>query len=215
MNINTKKLLAREFLILILCLSIGILYFLAVYPYNYFRQSQINSLTKEISEKKSLSYSLSKSIRQKTEKQYWYTYKYKSKFDIEEDAAKLRNEMWNYLEKLSKSDSLKIKWQNSLNKDLVAFDIELGFDTPEKFQSFIVDNIISQDDIEKNQKSIKVDSEINMLYKKIEDNSKKIIDVTNQLKGSYCAFFISAIIFFLLRYIFYGINWSIKTLKQS
>ncbi len=55
---------------------------------------------------------------------------------------------------------------------------------------------------------------MDILNKKIDETSKKIVAITNQLKDSYWAFIIAAVIFFLFRYIFYGIIWSIKTLKQ-
>ncbi len=215
MNIYTKKILAREFLVLILCFIIGVLYFLSIYPYNYLKNNKINILTKEVSEKKKISYSLSKSFRQKTAKQYWYSTQFKSKFYIDGYSKKLNDDLWTFFEKLIKSDSLIIKGENTLDERIVSFNIELGFETPEKFQSFIITNIISQEDIEKNQKSLKIDSEIDVLNNKIKGTSKKVFTVAEQIKASYWAFSITMIIFFLFRYIYYGINWSIKTLKQS
>lgn len=215
MNIYTKKILAREFLVLILCFIIGVFYFISIYPYNYLKNDKINTLTKEVSVKKKISYSLSKSFRQKTAKQYWYSTQFKSKFYIDGYSKKLNDDLWTFFEKLTKSDSLIIKGENTLDERIESFNIELGFETPEKFQSFIITNIISQEDIEKNEKSLKIDSEIDVLNNKIEATSKKVFTTAEQIKASYWAFSIAVIIFFLFRYIYYGIYWSIKTLKQS
>jgi hypothetical protein len=215
MNIKTKKIIAREFLIFLICIAIGIVTFLTIYPYNYFKRNQIDGLTKDISEKRKLSDSLSKSFRLKTEKQFWFTDKYTSKFDLPKDKDYNNAKLWDRLYEIAKSDSVKYKWEKTWDKELIAFNKELGFDTPKSFQDFILTNIIYTKDIEQNKSATAINSEVDIIQNKISETSKKIVSTENQIRTAGLSFIIAVIILLFLRYIFYGIKWSIRTLKQS
>lgn len=215
MNIKTKKIIAREFLIFLICVVIALVTFLTIYPYNYFKRNQIDSLTKEISEKKLISDSLSKSYKLKTEKQFWFTDKYISKFDLPRNKDYNNAKVWNRLYEIAKSDSVRYKWEKTWDKELIAFNKELGFDTPQSFQNFILTNIIYTKDIEQNKAAEKINSEVDILQNKMSETYKKIVSTESQLRTAGLAFIISVVILFLFRYLFYGIKWSIRTLKQS
>ncbi|WP_291122944.1 hypothetical protein, partial [Flavobacterium sp. UBA6046] len=51
MNIQTKKIIAREFLILLIVIGLGIIGFLSIYPYNLYRNKQIEDLSNIINRK--------------------------------------------------------------------------------------------------------------------------------------------------------------------
>jgi hypothetical protein len=215
MNIKTKKIIAREFLLLLLSIAIAIFTFLFIYFYNYFEQIQIDSFKKDISVKKSISDSLSKSYTQKSEKQFWFTNKYASKFDISINGDYTNAKLWNRLYEIAKSDSMKFIWENSWPKELITFIKELGFETPEIFQSFILNNMLNSKDLEKDREAQKINLETELLETKIDESYNKIVIPENQIRTAWVSFIIAIIVLFFLRYVFFGIKWSIKTLKQS
>jgi hypothetical protein len=65
MNIKTKKIIAREFLIVTLVLTIGLISFLSTYGYNAYKQKQAEDSATEIAEKTKLADSLSISYKAK------------------------------------------------------------------------------------------------------------------------------------------------------
>jgi hypothetical protein len=71
MKIHVKKIMAREFLLLISVGVLGLLTFLCIYPYNSYQQHQVYRLSEKIIEKKKLSDSLVYLFNKKTEKQTW------------------------------------------------------------------------------------------------------------------------------------------------
>lgn len=212
MNIKTKKIVAREFLVFLACLAIAIVTFLIIYPYNNFKQKQIDNLTKDISSKIIISDSLSKAYRLKYEKQLWFTDRYMSKLGFPKGYS--NEKIWNGLYRIAKTDSVKYKWENKWDKDLIAFNKELGFETPQSFQDFILTNIVYKNEIEKNQEAIKINAEADVIRNKIIEIRKKIVPIQNQFKTACIAFIIAVIILFVFRYMFYGTKWSIKTLRS-
>ena len=65
MKLDTKKIIAREFLTLIIVFFIGLIIFFCTYPYNAFKQMQIEEQAIEISKKTKLADSLSLSFKTK------------------------------------------------------------------------------------------------------------------------------------------------------
>jgi len=54
MILQTKKIIAREFLVLITTLIIGIIAFLSIYPYNIYHQNQVEIINAQILIKKKI-----------------------------------------------------------------------------------------------------------------------------------------------------------------
>jgi hypothetical protein len=215
MNIKAKKIVAREFLIFIACITIAIMTFSTIYLLNYCKEYQIHSLSRDIDTKSDFSDSLSRPYRLITKKQFEFTEKYKSRFDFYTKQDYSNVKIWDKLYDIAKSDSIKYKWETTWDKELVTFIKELGFHTPESFKTFILSNNLSKDDIKRNQEATKINLEINILLNNRSGISNTIVSTNNQLKISVFAFLISLIILFIFRYIFYGVTWSIRTLKQS
>ncbi len=116
MNIKTKKIIAREFLVFLICIGISIVTFLAIYPYNYFMRNKIDSFKKDISEKKILSDSLSKSYMLKYDTQFWFTGEFNKKFNMS------NTKLWESLYEIAKGDSVKYKWENTWDNELILFN---------------------------------------------------------------------------------------------
>lgn len=215
MKLKTKKIIAREFLVFLLCIAIAIIAFLSIYPYNYLKQNHINNLTKEIAAKRTLADSLSKSYAKKYDNQIWFTNKIRSKFNVSKSAEYGNLKLWNTLYDIAKSDSIKFKWGKVWSKELVIFIKELGFETPDKFQSFILKNITNSKDIKENRVAYKINAEAEALQIKSHEISQKILSLENQLRTAGLFFTIAVAIFFFLRYIFYGVRWSVSTLNRK
>lgn len=75
--------------------------------------------------------------------------------------------------------------------------------------------MVYKEDIEAGRKASIINSEIETLKIKINDTSKRILSLENQLRSAGLAFTVAFIIFFFIRYLFYSIKWSIRTLKQK
>jgi len=91
-----------------------------------------------------LSDSLSKPYRHKTESQVWFTDKYVSRFDLPRNEKNSNVNIWNGLNKLAKSDSVKYRWEKVWDKDVIAFIKEVGFDTPQNFRLLFWQTLLIQ-----------------------------------------------------------------------
>jgi hypothetical protein len=145
MNLKTKKIIAREFLVFIISLSIGIIAFLGTYVYNSFYQRQIDNINQQISAKELLADSISNAYFKTPTQEPMYRQYY--------------------------------RYNNALIK---------------------VSNEID---------ALKNSDELNRLV------SKKL-NFDNQLHFGFIVFLISIFVLFIIRYVFYGIKWSIRTIKQ-
>ena len=213
MKHNTKKIIAREFLILTLVLILALLCFFGTYLYNYYRESQSDKLKKIITEKTKLVDSLSHSYNLKNKTQNLFYDKFKAKFtDAKEDS---KEKVWNRLNDLAVKDSIKFKWEHSWEKEVVAFNREQGFNTPEEFKEFIEANRINTSEIENYTKSINLNQEISTLNSEKNEAENKVLLFSEQIDFAIKSLLLFAVIFFGLRFLFYGIKWSIKTLKQK
>lgn len=216
MRLHTKKIIAREFLILTMAIFIGLFCFLGTYLYNYLKRNKIDTLNENISQKLMASDSLRKSYDQKISKQQWFFDKYFDKVNRQDEEFNSRDKLWKRLDFLALKDSIKYKWQNVWTKDLVGFVKENGFSNGDDFNSFIVSNRITNDDVQGFNQSLQIKTEIKNLTSEKENTTKRLfLSFEQQLKFGVTSFVVALIILFGLRYIFYAIRWSIKTLKQA
>lgn len=212
MKLQTKKIFAKEFLILIMVIVVGIVCFLCTYPYNFYRHSQITSLRKSIVEETKLSDSLAHDYEIKFQKKNWFSQKFTYKFGFQLYQIE---DLWTRLDDLAKMDSIKFKWENIWNKELIIFNKEIGLTTPEKFEEFFNTARINTTDIKNYNQSLNIKKETTTLYSQKRVMETKILSFDKQTQfGIKCAFFFGIIVFGL-RYVFYVVNWSVKTLKQK
>jgi len=212
MKLQTKKIIAKEFLILTITAFLGLIAFLGTYPYNYFQKNNIDKLNKSISEKTKIADSLSSSYNIKEGNQNWFFNKY---FDKVETEFNTSDELWKRLDDLAQKDSIKYKWEKVWNKELVAFLKETGFPSGDNFNSFILSSRITTADLQNYNQSTKVKKEINNLKSKKGNIKSSILSFNQQAEFGLKCFIVAAILFFCLRYLYYSIRWSIKTLKQQ
>ena len=215
MKISIKKIIAREFLILIVVVVCGSLCFLCTYPYNYHIKKEIEKLNTKISRKTILKDSLKATYFEKQEKQDWYLNNFINEFSIYK--SRTSEKLWKRTQILTNNDSIKILWENTWSKDkqIISFFNKIGFSNPIELQNFIKDNsFLKLEKINKNQ-TISLEKEIQNLNNSKIDKIHKVLSYNKQiefLKNSVCLLFI---ILFGLRYIFYASKWSLKTLKEE
>ena len=213
MKLNKKKILAREFLIFIVCALVFGLAFISTIPYNYIIESRIDNL-------KTTSQSLSDSINKiqpyflpkiDKQKEFFETSKSKGWLTTNENYQ----EFWIRLQKSVNNDSLKYKWNkfNAVFKD--ELKDEVGFETASDFENFIENNSLTPKEVEQNTNALTLIDEREIIESKIRTEKYKLMDFDDKLIFSLICLMIIGVLSFPLRYLFYTIKWSIKTLKQK
>lgn len=214
MKLTNKKIIAREFLTLTIILALGLISFLSTYPYNAYKRNQVENKNTEISEKRNKVDTLSLSFKNKIDQRKWFFDKYSNHWDISR-VENTPDKLWKRLDYLALNDSIKYYWQNVWDKDLLAFNKEIGFLNPNEFQSFIDKNRITKKDSSNYDTFLAINSEIALLIKNIKNYESDILSSNEQTEFGQKALIICFIILFGFRYLFYSIKWSIKTLKQK
>ena len=202
-----KKIIAKEFLILILSIFIGLICYISIYPYNYLKQSKINDLANQLNKKDD---SLAKNI---------FTLKYNSKLNFYQSYYSKYtyynyNEFWSRLEFLAEKDSIDYKWNKVWDKDLIIFFNENGFKTSKELSDYIISKRFNEQ--EKKQKIVndKMYNERKTLYQVYQNTNSAIMDSKEQIHFTLNVFKITLLILFGLRFLYTAIIWSIKTLKS-
>jgi hypothetical protein len=215
MKLTTKKFIAREFLIMTLVLILGLISFLCTYQYNALKRNKVKNNKNEISKKTKQADSLSISYKSKLHNRSWFFQKFSNYYDLTDDTINTSEKIWIRLDYLALKDSIKYNWGKVWDKDIVAFNKEIGFSNPDSFHSFIDKNRISKIDSSNYYSSLALNSEIALLSKSKNDNENKILTYNEQTEFGLNALIIYFIVFFGIRYLFYSIKWSLKTLKQK
>jgi hypothetical protein len=123
--------------------------------------------------------------------------------------------VWNKLYDIAKSDSIEYKWNNKWSVNLIEFNKELGFGTPQSFKSFILSSIITAEDIEKYNRAVDINSQVKSVHIKTQISVNKILSTKDQLRSAGLALIIAFMLLFFVRYMVYAIKWSITILKKS
>ena len=215
MKLTTKKIIAREFLALLLVMTIGLTAFLSIYAYNAFKEKKINNLANEINITSNQIDSLSFAYNKKLDKQNWFLKKWEANFDLSNDTKyNTLEKVWNRLDYLAKQDSISYKWKNIWHKDLVTFHKNIGFQNPVVFKAFINDNRMS----EKDNSDLKLANEkktiIADLNKEIKETTKSKLSFNEQLDFTTNSILLLCLFIFGFRYLFYGVKWSLRILKE-
>lgn len=215
MKLTTKKIIAREFLTLTLVVVIGLICFLSTFPYNSFLHNQIKNLQGEIDQKRTLSDSLLKPYSTILQNQAWYFKKLNDEFDLGEHNT--IDKWWIHSVQIAKKDSIRILWEETWSQDktIIRFFNKMGFPNGDSLQRFIITNTLDKSDIENKTKADKLQKEIAETESKQKNVANSILTYEGQLSFSMMALIILASVSFGLRYLYYGINWSLKTLKQK
>jgi hypothetical protein len=211
MQINFKKIIAREFLILITVLVIGVLSFCVGTICNTYSKTRISGLQLKID-------ALSRRYNDKIGRQIWVTNTLCERVincGTENERVRNNDVIWTKLIKYASEDKLKFKMGIIISKETKAWDSLtitvfkdiMGFSTPEKLKEFIMQSTLNKKEISDYNNSIKLSEEkINL-----ESNLFEDYQIWNFTLNTIA---ISFVIGFVIRYLFYAILWSINTLKS-
>jgi hypothetical protein len=210
MNTNTKKIIAREFLIFISIISITIIAFFTTYLYNFYLENKIKKIQSEIENNTEL---ISKN-------KFYIKFKSRQNFFNSLNVAaelvyKNPDQIWERLEYLYFKDSINYKWNYVWKDKLKNALYEFGIKNSSEFNMYIKNNIYSKEDL-----SYKKASEA--LYNKNQDLEfakdeirKGIFDYEDKQHLSLSVFIILFSIAYLFRYLILAVIWSIKTIKDE
>jgi hypothetical protein len=210
MKLTTKKIIASEFLYLVLTNSIGLIAFLATYLYNTFRQNQFANLENEIAQQVYFSDSLSKPFLIKTKPNDIFEKKtYRNLKKAYGDDYNMAFD--NFISKIFNDSVFQYKTYQSL-KSAYGADYYYSFN---EFQTKLVESKIDSLDIYNYNKSIELKSDIKFLNASKSIIINTMLTQTEQIKFAFLAITILGIFLFPFRYFIYAVKWSLKILRQK
>jgi hypothetical protein len=107
MKHQTKKVIAREFIVLILTLVITLLAFLGTAVYNAFLNSKITPLRESFNENVKQADSLARSYNSKLQNQQWFYNTLDIYFNLPKSRYKSYDIVWKRFQEISSSDSIE------------------------------------------------------------------------------------------------------------
>ncbi len=217
MNLKVKKTIAREFLFVIVLCSLTLICFLFTYAYNSYLENKIEKTNILISSKTATVDGLSK-INAKLEKQTWLHSQLLKEYDVSENPDYTKEKLWQTLSDLSQKDSIKIRWVSTWKdgpNNFKSFFNKIGFDNPENLMTFLDDNTINKADSSNIETYSALRNEIQKHKREKTKLDSKYLNYKEQKDFGIIVFFSLSTALFLFRYVYYGINWSVKTLKKK
>lgn len=215
MKLKTKKIIAREFILLIATIALSIVAFLGTYIYNFYQHDQIDKLEEKILSETIIADSLAKSYNLKLNNQKRFYDKNNEKVDLSEAEYNSPFKLWKRLYDLSVKDSIKAKFEKVWTVEIKDLLRELNLESPEKLKAFIDNNRITQIDSNNFSKATNIYSELSSIKSVKIKHQEKILEIKKQFRFGTWTFMIGLICFFGIRYLYYGIKWSIKILEQK
>jgi hypothetical protein len=211
MNTQTKKIVAKEFLLTIITIFLSLLFYLSLYTWNFYFKYQTRKIEKNIEQLSISCDSLMNPYTTKIENQKWFFESMSKEYNITNFND--YKEYWLRTEYLQSVDSISIRWNSIWDNSIIDYFKKLGFNNCDSLNKFILQNTITISDLENKSNAEKTQQEIDTLKYKLQSIGKKVLEKNDMIQFSL--FFLIAIVFilFILRYIYKAIVWSLKTLK--
>jgi hypothetical protein len=212
MELKRKKLLAREFLILVLSVIISFIAFVATYGYNYKLEKDKEPI---IIDRDKLAGEYAEFIRisnQKISNQKWLYDEWDSHPNLHDYSD--YKVFFKGLVNIYKADRIEYKWNNVWGDDILSFLKDNGFLTAKKLEEFVKTNMITDEDRLRNRQADKIASKMSVLNTMIRKLEVAHMELYEQVNFALVVLLIIGIIVFPIRFLFYGIRWSYKILKS-
>jgi len=222
MNHNIKKIVAREILIAICTIIACFLFYWGTYPYNSFKDWQVERAEKEIETQTKLHDSLNSEFDYKQRNHQWFFDRASDEFSIDVGPnKKYDNEakLWDSIQSfgwVNNPDSVDNAWNRQWYKDGISNHFKnMGFTTPQQLYYFIKGKTITVNDSLNNKKAITIQNEIDTVNSKIADlkYSKLNSREKKTFSRQFSEIFVGLV--FGVRYIYYLVKWCILTLRDS
>ena len=215
-----KKIVAKEFLILLSVIVISLLTFVFTYGYNLVLSYKKNKFEDSISNNFYLWNSNIQSLR----------LSYDKKFEVQNNVY---NRARNFYSNVGEGRDIKTQsqfWNILMNENLKTFNdelnnrrsfwVELSYWNDYRiydfisFRNFLIDNTIEENEQKDYETSIANQNHRTNIQKKIYDLIEKMLSKKEQIKIALNTFYILFTIAFILRFLLISIRWSIKELKS-
>lgn len=214
MNLEIKKIIAKEFLYFFLTVCVCILTLVYCYSFNLIKEIELNQLAanKDIlyNDKENIKNTLKLKKIAQLHLLTTYSKQFYPEYTVKELEESL-NYWWKSMQKYKNLSTADYHWKNKWSNDKVVFSKQYGFNNAEEFSKFINDNsqTISDSIFQLNFKNS---------ISSITNQQKDIINEqysANQIKSFLVYTFVIVFTFlFILRYLIIAFNWSRKTLGQ-
>lgn len=207
MKIKYKKIIAREFIIFTIVISSGIITFLLTYPYNYYQEKIEKTFLSEI-------------LIKSKQLDLLYTSALKNKDMDEAVIEDLYNRAKSLGYKKSRNEFIAlIHSNNEVFNDMYSYFKSMGYRNDENAFAILIGRIPTQ----QNYQSIStITPEIKVLeddLDKLRNNREifvgRIMSLEEQITVSIWVTAMTFVILVVLRFIYYGISWSISTLRSE
>lgn len=206
MHIQVKKIIAREFLMLLGCFIIVTLTFIVLLILNFNYNRKIIKSETLIAKHYQIQDSLSKEFAKEAQQQVAFTKHVNGSLSAEY-AAYSNLELWNRFKDLVKKDSLENKWNSWDTAHKNPF-LTYHINSAHELETFINKNI-------PNLSLQNYNDSVLRSFGRIKSKQEEQV-FTQEEKSHYSliAFLIAFSLLIGLRYLIYGIKWSLKTLKK-
>lgn len=215
MQLKTKKKIAKEVLLLLSSGVIALIIFLLVYLYNWYCNSKSEGLQTLITSKTIQSDSLIKHYNSKLKQQQWFYEGNLKEYDVISLGYNSYADLWIRLEVIYNADSIEYKYSKIWDKDLIVVLDKLGFHNAKEFKEFIAKNRLTQADKANKSKSDDIKNEISKLNSEKRIWELKAMTTDEQMGFALKALIIALIFLYPIRFLYWLIVWSFKTLKQK
>lgn len=217
MKLSTKKIIAREFILLIIALLSFALGYLSILLFNLFIQYKINGIKDKILLVESKTDSTTNLFNAKLEKQLRFTKTVFAETSNEEVPADIVDELneraWRtFYDYANTKDSINYMWEHKWKDKLTIAIKNYGIKTTYDFKVFILNNYNSKND------SLHYENLLNrksILKQQENRNHEKLISYEDQMNYSLQITFFFMVLIFPIRYIFKAIKWSLFILKSK
>jgi hypothetical protein len=215
MEIKHKKIIAKEFLFLLVTIIISLVTLFCCYGYNLFIESEIdksNEIKNSLIENRKI---INHNLDSQKIIQLELLTKYCNRFYPEYNNSKINyihSDWWNILQKYRNADTAKFYWNTKWRKELVLFHQEYGFKNSKDFSNFVTKNTVTKSD------SVflkEFNNKLRGIYSKNKKLNNKKISNKKIEQYFYNSLIICLLTLFIGRYLIVGFIWSRKVLKQK
>jgi len=213
MNQRFKRIIAREYLILLIVLITGFLAYIVPAIHNLLINSKLNHTHLELQILTTEVDSLLADQNEKIERQDSFFVDFSSRFDVGHFPT--RDEFWKRSEYLVLVDSIKILWEKFWSKSIINSMTEMGFNSHSDLTTFIQENTLTKEDQLNSAKANENKIIIDNLYHQKEELISRKINKSSQRNIFKVAITSAFLLLFVLRYIIKALLFSVKTLREQ
>jgi hypothetical protein len=217
MKLSTKKIVAREFIFLVIALLSFVVSYLSILIFNFFIQHKINGIKEKIFMVVSKTDSTTNLFNVKLEKQLRFTKTVFAETSNEEVPADILDELnesaWKtFYDYSNTKDSINYMWEHKWKDKLTTGIKNYGIKSPNDFKTFILNNYNSKNDSLHYEELL---NRKNILKQQENENYEELISYDNQMNYSLRIALLILVLLFPIRYFSKAIKWSLFILKSK